>query len=183
MSRKHLLWISLLLPFVLTTTALADNRSGSRTKNVNVKLVKYYSSPSNYKRVKREVLDWHKTTRNGCVAFVSTALRHVGFDIPERGKRNGWGVSRVTFAFSDFLEEAGWIRINDAKNIAPGDLAFTTGYPDHVFVFHSWSNSRRRVARILDNKGYLTRRAFTPGKGSNNSAFAYALRAPAGGSQ
>lgn len=178
MSRAHLILLSLLLSTPFSTRASANNLS---EPGINARLVSYYSEARNYRRVRRDVLDWHKTTRNGCVAFASTALRHIGFDIPVRGKRDGWGVSRITFAFSDFLEEAGWTRIDNAADIAPGDLAFTTGYPDHVFVFHSWSNRRHRVARILDNKGYLARRAFTPAAGSSNSAFAYALRAPVGG--
>ena len=174
MARKLLLWLFLLLSFS-TSPALAKEVSSSQS--VNAQLIDYYSKATNYTRVRRDVLKWHKTTRNGCVAFASTALRHIGFEIPVHGKREGWGVSRITFAFSDFLEEAGWTRIDTAENIVPGDMVFTTGFPDHVFVFHSWSNLRRRVARVLDNKGHLTRRAFTPAEGSEIAPFSYALRA------
>ena len=59
-------------------------------------LFEYFSQERNYKQVKRDVLDWHGTTRNGCVAFVSTALRHVGMDIPVRGKRDGVAAGRVS---------------------------------------------------------------------------------------
>ena len=145
---------------------------------VGEQLISYYANAKNYRKVKRDVLDWHKTTTNGCVAFASTALRHVGYEVPIAAKRDGWGVSRITFAFSDFLKEAGWRRIDSAEDLIPGDLAFTTGYPDHVFVFHSWASARRFVARVLDNKGHLKRRAMFPNKATDISAFSYALRAP-----
>jgi len=155
--------------------ALAEAVAGG----VNERLMDYYADKQNYRAVRREVLDWHGTTRNGCVAFVSTALRHVGVKVPERGKRDGYGVSRITFAFSDYLvEELGWLRLEDAGKLEPGDVVFTDGWPDHVFVFHSWSNERRRVARVIDNQGHSHRRALAPARSSDVAAFAYALRAP-----
>ncbi|MBT8496526.1 MAG: hypothetical protein KJO07_25990 [Deltaproteobacteria bacterium] len=148
------------------------------TPSVNAELIAYYGKSRSYRRVRRDVLSWHKTTRNGCVAFVSTALRHIGYDIPQRGKLDGWGVSRITFAFSAHLENAGWTRSNDVAGLRPGDIVFTQGYPDHVFVFHSWASERRRIARVIDNKGLRIRRAMVPAPDSDTAAFAYVLRAP-----
>jgi hypothetical protein len=179
MLRKQLLWILLTLQLPCLLTSSAEASEADRSQSVNAQLIDYYSKANNYRRVKREVLAWHKTTKNGCVAFASTALRHIGIDVPLRGKRDGWGVSRITFAFSGYLEEAGWTRNDSANELEPGDLVFTTGYPDHVFVFHSWRDARRQLARVLDNKGYLLNRPMFPDTQHQLSAFAYALRAPA----
>jgi hypothetical protein len=157
-----------------TTPARAERASQSITE----RLIDYYASAKNYRRVKRDVLRWHKTTRNGCVAFVSTALRNIGVDIPLREKRDGYGISRITFAFSGYLEERGWQRLDAAEQLRPGDVVFTTGYPDHVFVFHSWRERDEQSAKIIDNQGHLIDRAMFPLRGSDDAAFAYALRAP-----
>jgi hypothetical protein len=141
------------------------------------RLARYYSVAANYARVKREVLRWHGTTRNGCVAFVSTALREVGVDIPERGVRNGYGISRITFTLSNYLEhELGWERVAHAAALRGGDVVFTTGYPDHVFVFHAWADRRRWVAVVIDNQVFLGARALFPAATSTVAGFAYALR-------
>ncbi len=151
----------------------------ARADGLTEQLFGYFSHKQNYKQVRRDVLEWHGTTRNGCVAFVSTALRNVGMDIPVRGKRDGWGVSRITFALSDYLEEEhGWTKMADVAELVPGDIVFTDGYPDHVFVFHSWNNERKRIASVIDNQGFAIRRPMHPKPGSDVAAFSYALRPP-----
>lgn len=143
-------------------------------------LFAYYGKRANYKKVKRDVLGWHKTTRNGCAAFVSTALRHVGVDVPLRETRDGWGISRITFALSDYLEQdLGWTRVESAGDLSPGDVVFTTGYPDHVFVFAGWKNKKRHIALATDNIGFEKARPLSPDPDSDISAFGYALRAGA----
>jgi hypothetical protein len=175
MLHRTIALLALVMPIAI---AAPRATAGNEEPSLSAQLLSYYGNAGNYRKVKRDVLDWHKTTTNGCVAFASTALRHVGYQIPIAGKRDGWGISRITFAFSAYLEEAGWSKVDKIEELVPGDLAFTTGYPDHVFVFHSWANNRRRVARVLDNQGYLTRRPLSPTRPSRVSAFAYALRAP-----
>ena len=64
----------------------------------------------------------------------------------------------------------------DADELRPGDLVFTTGYPDHVFVFQRWADRSRRIARVLDNRSFAGARPLFPAPGSDVSAFAYALR-------
>lgn len=165
------------LSLLLVVAFLAPSQPArSSNKSLGTQLIEYYQRPANYRAVKRDVLSWHKTTTNGCVAFASTALRHIGFAIPEDGKRDGWGVSRITFSFSDFLQEAGFHKIKRAQELRPGDLVFTTGYPDHVFVFHSWKSKRKQLAQVIDNKGFKTKRWMTPRPGSSDAAFAYGLR-------
>jgi hypothetical protein len=163
---------------VATLLAIPMSSWADSRVSVNERLVEYYSKPVNYRRVRRDVLSWHKTTRNGCVAFVSTALRHIGYAVPLDGKRSGFGVSRITFAFSAYLRELGWKRITSTVELLPGDIVFTTGYPDHVFVFHSWSHQRRGLARVIDNQGHLKKRSLNPSAGSDTAAFSYALRLP-----
>jgi hypothetical protein len=143
----------------------------------------YYGSAAGYRAVKADVLRWHKTTRNGCVAFASTALRHVGVDIAEAGKVDGEGVSRITRVFVQYLEhDLGWDRITDSAQLAPGDLVFTTdvvpGYPAHVVMFDGWADRKRELARVIDNQGFKRRRAMHPAAGSTIDPFAFALRAP-----
>jgi len=153
--------------------------SAATAQTANDDLIAYYGQRKNYKRVKRAVLSWHTTTRNGCAAFVSTALRHVGVSVPLREKRDGWGVSRITFALSDYLEaDLGWRRITAADDLSPGDVVFTTGYPDHVFVFAGWKDEDDRVALAIDNTGFAIPRPLSPPRDSDTAAFAYALRAP-----
>ncbi len=151
-------------------------RAEELTPTVGTRLIDYYANRRNYRSVKRDVVRWHKTTRNGCVAFASTALRHIGIDIPERGKRDGLGISRITFTFSAYLEESGWVRIERTVNLIPGDMVFTTGFPDHVFVFHSWANDDALVANVIDNQGFMLERKMFPDSTSTDAAFSYALR-------
>jgi hypothetical protein len=158
--------------------------SGSAAADtVGERLHDYYGSKAGYREVKADVLRWHKTTRNGCVAFASTALRHVGVAIGETQKIDGEGVSRITRVFVQYLEDGlGWQRITDATQLAPGDLVFTTdvipGYPAHVVMFDRWANRKREIARVVDNQGFATRRPMHPPAGSDLDAFAFALRAP-----
>ena len=66
--------------------------------DVPAKLHAYYGASAGYGKVQRGVMGWHKTTRNGCVAFASTALRHIGIEIPFDVRKDGFSVSRITRA-------------------------------------------------------------------------------------
>jgi hypothetical protein len=160
-------------------------RAGAEAGSVGAELRRYYGTKAGYRAVKADVLRWHKTTRNGCVAFASTALRHVGVAIGERDTIDGEGISRITRVFVAYLEgELGWRRITDAAELAPGDLVFTTdapccpGYPAHVVMFAGWRDRGRAIATVIDNQGWKRRRAMHPPAGSDVDPFAFALRAP-----
>jgi hypothetical protein len=153
------------------------------------RLVKWYGTRPHWKAVRKEVLGWHKTTRNACVAFVSTALRRIGVDVPRDAEVDGEKVSRLTRPFSLWLEEQlGWTRIDDVAELQPGDVVFTerAEYPWHVFVFHSWDDADAHTAFVLDNHGFKTSRpllgdaagADDVDNGAGITPFAYALRAP-----
>lgn len=150
-----------------------------RGNRITKKLFNYYSKRKNYRIVHRDVMKWFGTTKNGCVAYISTALRNIGVAIPINTLRKGYKVSTVTFSFSDYLEkDLGWRRMTSINRLKPGDITFTTGWPDHVFMFHSWKNKRRKIALVVDNIGFLYKRPMVRRNGSKFSPFGYALRPP-----
>jgi hypothetical protein len=160
-------------------SARAERAAAPPKPAIATQLLDYYASPAGYRLVRRDVLAWHKTTVNGCVAFASTALRHIGLDIPLDARVDGETVSRLTRPFSRYLEaRLGFVRVTDAGALRPGDIGFTenAAYPLHTFVFHSWSDARRRVARVIDNQGRLVARPL--GGTRTVTPFAYALRPP-----
>ncbi len=155
--------------------------AGTAEAGTAEELLASYATKRGYRDVKREVLAWHGTTKNGCVAFASTALRKIGVDVPLDAEMDGEKVSRLTLPFVKWLErELHWTRVTDASALMPGDLVFTENaeYPWHVFVFHSWKRERAHVARIIDNKGRLTSRPVLGDERRDITPMAYALRAP-----
>jgi hypothetical protein len=153
------------------------------------KLLAWYGKRAHWKKVRRQVLKWHGTTSNACVAFLSTAMRDVGLDVPRDAQVDGESVSRLTRPFSRWLEEhLGWSRISELGDLAPGDVVFTehAEYPWHVFVFDAWVDEDARIALVLDNHGFLKRRPLLGDEagqadvdnGAGVTPFAYALRAP-----
>lgn len=153
----------------------------ARADDLNARLVGWYGQKQHYRQVKREVLAWHKTTKNACVAFVSTALRDLGVDVPLDAEVDGESVSRLTRPLSLWLEDhLGWTRVLEVDDLRPGDVVFTEQpeYPWHVYVFHSWSDEGDHLARVLDNQGFLNVRDVLGTGPGNFTPFAYALRAP-----
>jgi hypothetical protein len=157
---------------------------GQPALSVNKDLFLFYSKESNYNKVYSDVLKFYEAgTSNGCVAFMSEALREVGFAVPIENDSLGENISLVTKPFSEFLESKGWQRIAHAQ-LQPGDVCFTTdapsypGYPAHTYMFHSWNDQSRGLANVVDNQAFThIRNIFVGGGGFNFSPFAYALRA------
>jgi len=150
----------------------------------NQRLFDYYSKRENYNQVFADVLKFYPAGRsNGCVAFMSSALRRVGVDIPLGVYVGGETVSLVTKPFSRYLTETlGWMRINDANSLQPGDVVMTEddrrypGYPAHTYMFHSWSDRSAGIGWVIDNQDFIHERNVF-GYGSYNfTPFAYALR-------
>lgn len=173
-----------MLLVTMTMPAAAD-RAAKVEPELTARLHRYYGTRAGYARVHRDVMSWHKTTQNGCVAFASTALRHVGVAISRDGKKDGHGISRITRAFSRYLsEDLEWTRIEAAEQLRPGDVVFTTdapccpGYPAHVMIFDGWASRDRSVARFIDNQGFGVRRAMIRSGDSDLDGFGYALRPP-----
>ena len=151
--------------------------------DVPAKLHAYSGTSAGYAKVQRDVMGWHKTTRNGCVAFASTALRHIGIEIPFDVRKDGFSVSRITRAFSRYLsEDLGWERIESADALKVGDVVFTVdapccpGYPAHVMVFDGWLKADHSIGRFLDNQGFRVARAMAGNSQRDVDGFGYALR-------
>jgi cell wall-associated NlpC family hydrolase len=168
---------ALLVALLLLVPAAARAESDTAAR-----LVEWYGTKKHYRQVRREVLGWHKTTKNACVAFVSTALRRIGVDVPLDAEVDGEKVSRLTRPLSLWLEDRlGWQRIDDVADLAPGDVVFTehAEYPWHVYVFVAWKDAGDHVAVTLDNQGFRRARDVLGHGDGNFTPFAYALRAPA----
>lgn len=83
---------------VVVVVALAGTTAAAQTPpdlDIPARLHRYYGTRAGYDRVTRDVMKWHKTALNGCVAFASTALRQIGVDIPIDAKIDGFKVSRT----------------------------------------------------------------------------------------
>ena len=162
----------------------ADNSAPTLEAFVSTgeRLAAYYSQQTNYNKVYSEVMNWFGTTKNGCVAFMSTALRHIGIRVPQNGYYNGERISLVTKPFSDYLQyELGWKRVT---NLLPGDVAFTRDEPDwpgvpaHTFLFLKWKDKANSLAYVIDNQGFTHERDLVRRGTKDYTPFDYALRAP-----
>jgi hypothetical protein len=152
--------------------------------DLTARLHRYYGTWDGYQKVHRDAMGWHKTAQNGCVAWASTALRHVGVAIPFDTFKDGYSVSRITGAFSRYLsEDLKWTRLDKVEELRLGDIVFTTdhpccpGYPSHVMMFDGWVKGHS-VARFIDNQGFRVERPIVAPAGSKHDGFGYALRPP-----
>lgn len=164
------------------SSVLSDGAIQS-VSGLSQKLLRHYASASNYRNIHAEVMQWFGTTRNACVAFITTAMRAVGVNIPRRLNSKGYNISTWTGALSEYLEfELGWTRINAMAQLQPGDVAFTydtdgsTRVPAHVFLFVEWANSSSSWAKVIDNQGFLHSRDLSKYNGGSFTPFHYALR-------
>ena len=154
--------------------------------NVNAVLFAFYSKFRNYDSVTATVKNWFVprfgSLKNSCVAFMSTALRLAGFQIPELVNDRGESTHTVTKPFSDYLEKRlGWTRIKNADSLISGDIVFTkpndnSSYPAHTYMFHSWVDKTRGTGLVIDNQGFLKSRNITGYNDYQFTPFSYALR-------
>ena len=166
---------------LVALVSIAPASAAAEEEDTAARLVEWYGARKHYRQVRREVLGWHKTTKNACVAFVSTALREIGVEVPLDAEVDGEKVSRLTRPLSLWLEERlGWRRIDDVDELAPGDVVFTehADYPWHVYVFVAWKDAGEHLAITLDNQGFRRVRDVLGHGDGNFTPFAYALRAP-----
>ena len=168
------------------SAAEPDAEGGKSTPSDTDRLAEWYSVRSNYEMVLSDVREFYKPVRyNGCVAFISAALRRIGIDIPiATGQQES--PSLVTRPFSQHLEnKLGWRRIGSASNLRPGDVVFTRdnpsypGYPAHTYMFHDWSRRDLGIAFVVDNQDFKhERNIYDNDTAFNFTPYAYALRAP-----
>lgn len=145
----------------------------------------FFAHEPNYNRVYWDVMGWFGSTRNGCVAFASTALRFLGAPLSIEQIYNGERVSLLTRPFSAYLEQRmGWTRVKSSTQLVPGDLVFTTdeptapGYPAHVFMHNGYADAAKTISWAIDNQDFTHERALGGDKQKDYSPFAYALRSP-----
>lgn len=152
----------------------------------NKKLFDFYKIRANYDDVYDEVLTFYPSgRRNGCVAFMSTALRMSGTAVPVWESINGETISLVTKPFARYLQERlGWTKITSANNLQPGDVVLTEddarypGYPAHTYMFYGWSNQKGGIGWVIDNQDFIHERNIFGYGTYNFTPFAYALRSP-----
>lgn len=153
---------------------------------LNENLITWFSVRSNYNIVIQDVRKFYEPVRyNGCVAFISAALRRIGVPIPiSAGSKES--PSLVTRPFYQHLErELGWVRIGAASHLKPGDIVFTKdnpsypGYPAHTYVFKEWSKKSMGIALVIDNQDFThERNIYDNDTEFNFTPYAFALRAP-----
>jgi hypothetical protein len=150
------------------------------------RLAAWYSVRANYVTVLSDVAEFYKPVRyNGCVAFLSAALRRIGVNIPIASAQQE-SPSLVTRPFSQYLENRlGWRRIGSASNLRAGDVVFTRdnlsypGYPAHTYMFQAWSRRDLGIALVIDNQDFThERNIYDNDTAFNFTPYAYALRSP-----
>ena len=149
----------------------------------NLKLDNWYSKASNYEKVYDSVSDWYPPIRKqGCVAFMTTALRYIGIPVPHRQTK--WGdISLVTLPFSDYLiDELDWRIFKNFSSFQPGDILFTvsdeSSMPTHTLMFHGWVDQSEGLATVIDNQSFIHERNLYGDKKNDYDAIAYGLRSP-----
>lgn len=192
--KKSITLFTWTLVFAAPSTALCGSAElGSQSLSVapqeaavaGSEFAAFFSNEANYNRVYWNVMGWFGSTKNGCVAFASTALRFMGASISIDTIYNGERASLLTRPFSSFLENRlGWQRIGSSKELKPGDLVFTVdeprapGYPAHVFMHNGYADTARTISLAVDNQDFTHERALAGDVKKDYSAFAYALRSP-----
>lgn len=164
--------------------------STSTPSGTHARLSEQYSSHGGYNAVRSAVRRFYPPDRdNGCVAYMSEALRQVGVPVPKTADASGSSISLVTKPFSNYLEhQLGWQRITSAADLRPGDVCFTRdnpshpGYPAHTFMFQGWKDQARGIAWVVDNQDNVhPRNIHVDDFGNYNfTPFRYALRSPNG---
>jgi len=119
-----------------------------------------------------------------CANYITTALEksgvlniprdrtYVGFDDTTPNSVRMWAPSLARY----MENEEGWQRVNDVRNIKPGDVVFTDGREgtyNHVMMMHSWVDRANGIARVTDNQGFAQERNLY---GGGRSPVSYALR-------
>lgn len=156
------------------------------SRSTNDSLSAWFSQRPNYDLVMKDVSLFYKPVRdNGCVAFLSAALRRIGVSIPI-DTEGAESPSLVTLPFSRFLEgRLGWRRISSPQELRAGDIVFTRdnpsypGYPAHTYMFQDWSHKPSGIALVIDNQDFThERNIYDNDTAFNFTPFSYALRAP-----
>lgn len=147
-------------------------------------LLEFYPNRINYESVTRAVMAWYGTRHNGCVAFMSEAMRQSGYPVPKNVWIDGENVSLQVWGFARWLDQKGWRRVDDPMLLIPGDVVFTHGKPSapkrpaHVWFFVGWKNQVNGTGWAIDNQGFTHRRNVFGKAEATNTPMRFAYRAP-----
>jgi lysozyme family protein len=145
---------------------IISRKSAYPRKNADsatARLHRFYSVEGNYQSVYDDVMEWRGTTYLSCVAFLSTALRFSGYEVPRILDDTGHQTWEWTQSLSNYLISQGWHKSENANELEPGDVVFTiatgtgdeAGVPDHVYMFSGWDDEDRENAWVIDNQKFL----------------------------
>ncbi|MBK9072092.1 MAG: hypothetical protein IPL79_13970 [Myxococcales bacterium] len=170
------LWVAL-ATVVPPRAAGADVTPSTSAPTTSAQLATYLDDFAHDARVRADVKGWHRTTRNSCVAFVATALGHLGAPLTPTTVHEGAFASRLTVPFASWLAANYESQRIEAAHLQRGDIVFAgpPEAPTHVYVFMAWTKRKRLLARVIDNQGHRYVR-HVGGRGGRFSPFGFALR-------
>lgn len=122
-------------------------------RDLNQNVYNFLEDVGNRKNVYAQAIQLnHGSSANTCVYFIAEVLRQNDFKVPV-------GIGNIA-EIIDILEEKGWQKQRDYKNLKPGDICFTTdengdknGIPTHTYVFMKWvKEGNYDYAYICDNQ-------------------------------
>ena len=165
----------------------SDSTTVSKEGLANQRLFAFYTKKPNYDKVFKEVLSFYPAGRsNGCVAFLSSALRQTQTFVPKDKIMSGYNVSLVTIALSDYLTKTlKWKVIRNVNLLQPGDVVMTLppaeypGIPAHTYMFQAWKDRKNGIGIVIDNQDFSHERNIFGSGTYNFTPFWYALRSPA----
>lgn len=117
------------------------------------KVYNYLKDENNQRKVYNKAVKLNGgDSANTCVYFVSEVLRRNGISIDES--------TCNTEQLINILKDKGWKKINNYKELEPGDLCFTTdslgnkkGISSHTYIFMGWvEEGSFDYAYICDNQ-------------------------------
>ncbi|MDP4090454.1 MAG: hypothetical protein Q8930_14460 [Bacillota bacterium] len=128
-------------------------KSADAAVSLNRRVYSYLEAESNREKVFKTAIELNnKSSSNACVYFLSEALRRNGVNVP-KGTGN-------TSQIISVLQEKGFSKNTDYRDLQPGDIVFTTdekgnkeGVPSHAYVFMKWvKEGGYDYAYICDNQ-------------------------------
>ncbi len=150
--------IFILLPFLMVLLLFTYNnykKPSNKHRNLSfqTQLFNYMSSTDNRKKVYYNAIELNKgSSENTCVYFLAEVLRQNNISI-ENHICN-------TSQLINVLEDLGWRKDSDYKNLKPGDICFSTSGtnnpsspPSHTYIFMKWAKEDSYdYAYVVDNQ-------------------------------
>jgi len=154
MKKGRLVVITLLIVgiaiIILKNTGLYSQEN---YKHLNQNVYNFLENKGNRLEVYAAGINLNKgSSENTCVYFLAEVLRKNNFNVPQ-------DVSNTT-QIIDLLDQKGFTKQTDYRNLTPGDICFTTdasgnkeGTPTHTYIFMKWvKEGSYDYAYICDNQ-------------------------------